>query len=297
MASLNEINAFVSIVRHGSLTKAAEETEIPKSTLSRHLKDLETRLGVVLIQRTTRRFSLTPAGEKYYQTCARLLEELTELERETTETQKVPRGLVKFTAPMEMGSYFLPALFREFSNKYPEIQLECHFTDRIVDFTAENFDLALRAGRLPDSSLVAKKLGNESAVLVAAPDYVRKHRKIQTPQDLHQQCCIQFLAASELAGWNLVSGQKRENLIIKNSHRSTSLSAILALVKSGLGIGLLPQFLVNEGLMSGELERVLPDWKSPTNSYYLVYSAQRHLPLRVRLLFDFLAEKIPGLLI
>lgn len=296
MASLNEINAFVSIVRHGSLTKAAEETEIPKSTLSRHLKDLENRLGVVLIQRTTRRFHLTPAGEKYYQTCARVLEELTELERETTETQKVPRGLVKFTAPVEMGSYFLPGLLREFSQKYPEIQFECHFTDRIVDFVEEGFDLALRAGRLPDSTLIAKKLGAGFGVLVAAPDYLRKHSKIQQPKDLPKHCCIQFLATSELAAWNLISNQKRENLIIKNSHRCTSLSSILALTKTGLGIGLLPQFLVDEALTTGELERVLPEWKSPPSNYYLVYSSQKHLPLRVRLLFDFLAERVPQIL-
>lgn len=292
MQKFTDIAAFVLVAKAGSYSAAARESNIPKSTLSRQVQNLEEELSVSLLLRTTRSLQLTESGKAYLQTCSRILEELTELNRATTSEQITPKGHLRITAPIEMGSYLLSPIFKEFSEKYPEISLECEYMDRFVNLYEENFDLALRAGQLQDSSLISKKLGTDKFVLVAAPDYLSKYKSPAHPKDLSQHKCLLYSAGPNHLNWALQNDKQKIKLDIKRQYIFSSLNSILKMAQSGMGIALLPEFLVAESLITGELVHVLPKWCTQANPYYLVYKPQKFMPNRLRVLLDFLNQKL-----
>jgi DNA-binding transcriptional LysR family regulator len=292
MPQLNEIAAFVAVSKFKSYTLAAKETQIPKSTLSRQVFDLEGRLGVSLLARTTRTVHLTPAGEKYFATCSRLLEELNEVENETTLEQKTATGHLRFTAPMEVGTHLLPSVLKKFADKYPQITFECDYSDRIVNLVEEGYDLALRAGRLKDSSLIAKKIGGDQFILVAAPDYLNGAADLRKPEDLVQHRCLIFRSGKTRMLWHLKSNERRVTVKVPEKYIVSSLSAISQMAKTGHGVAFIPAYLVQDSLLSGELKKVLPQWTSDKGHYYLVYPPQKHLPLRLRVFIEFLHAEL-----
>lgn len=292
---LNEISAFINIVQAGGLSRAAEHTGLPKSTLSRKLQQLEERLGVTLLQRTTRKITLTPAGQEYYQTCSRILTELSEAEKTVLSEQKSPQGILRFTAPAEAGWTLLAPIIREFKEKYPDIALDMDFTDRTVDMVGEGFDVALRAGLQKDSSLKVKKIKPHRFVLVASSLYLKKQGRPKTAKDLLEHNLIGFSPGREPIVWKLSTPNGKIEIPVEACVRSNSLACAQRLAQEHMGIALVPRFLCMETLVAGGLEIVLPDCYLERSEFGLVYPAGRFLPPKTRVFVDFFAEKLKSI--
>jgi DNA-binding transcriptional LysR family regulator len=289
---LNEISAFISIVQAGGLSRASEQTGLPKSTLSRKLAALERRLGLTLLQRTTRKITLTKTGEEYFKQCSLLLRQLDEVEKEVVSEQTEPQGVLRFTAPVEAGAWLLAPVIKKFCELYPKIALDLVFTDRIVDLVGEGFDVALRAGNLKDSSLKAKKIGKERFVLVASRTYLKKAGTPKTVADLQRHRLIGFNPKRESLVWILSGPEGKKEIPLENCLRNNSLANCRGLAVEGLGISLLPRFLIQEDLAKGRLEPVLTNYFSDRGELALMYANQKYVSPKTRVFVNFVAEEL-----
>lgn len=292
---LNEISAFISIVQAGGLSKASEQTGLPKSTLSRKLALLEQRLGITLLQRTTRKITLTKAGEEYFRQCASLLGQLTEVEKAVAAEQSEPRGIIRFTAPVESGPLVLAPILRRFCERYPKVSLDLVFTDRIVDLVGEGFDVALRATNMRDSSLKAKKIWHEEFILVASRSYLKKFGIPKTVKDLPAHRVIGFSPNREALTWKLKGPDGKKEISLHEYIRTNSLPNCRALALEGLGITLISKFLVCSDLRSGKLEEVLPGWTAERGELALVYPNQKYVSPKTRAFVDFMSEELKAI--
>src|SRR5713101_7275743 len=195
---LNEILVFARVVQAGSFTAAAAALGMPKSSVSRKVSDLEERLKSRLLQRTTRKLSLTDVGRTYYDYCARIVGEIEDGERAVSRLQEAPRGLLRVTAPINVA--FLGPIVSDYLKRYPEVRLDLFCTGRTVDLVEERFDVAIRAGTLADSTLIARSLGSAGWLLVATPAYLKKHGRPRTPEDLKKHDCMFFGSRLDSAG-------------------------------------------------------------------------------------------------
>jgi DNA-binding transcriptional LysR family regulator len=292
MNDLNEIAAFVSVVRYGGFTLASHELEEPKSTLSRKVSKLEKRLGTSLLVRTTRSIRLTDAGQKYYDECSRILREMEEAEKLIVPHQQAAEGTVRISAPVEVGTYMLPMVLRDFSEEYPRIHIELDLSDRYVDLMREGFDLALRAGTLKDSSLKAKKIGVSCFGLYASGEYLNKKTIPQTPKEVEVHKCIIFSPEFREFPWVVTRKGKKEKILPVSQISVNSLSMAKNLALAGAGICYIPNNLVAGGLDTKDLISVLPEWSGDPKPYYIVYPPIKIQPLRTRLLIDYLAARL-----
>ena len=290
--NLHETQAFVEVVRAGSFTQAAKHLGVPKSTLSFKVSSLEKRLGLTLLQRSTRQQKLTKAGLLYYERCFQILEQLKEAEEFAAAEGENPKGKIRLTAAIEFGTTMLPEALARFHSLYPDIQLEVDLSDRIVDLIQEGFDIAIRAGKMQDSSLKAKKLGLERFALFASPKFLQKSKRLEHPKALENLRCLHFSPGNLPRIWSMTNGRERFRHELKeNAWQSNSLSLVRSWAAESMGIAFLPTFLCRSSLQSGELIRVLPEWESEQHAFYLVYPNQKFLPPRTRLLLDFLGKE------
>lgn len=300
MKDFNDIHAFVAVIRAGSFSRAAVQTGIPKSTLSRKLQLLEERLGVQLVRRTTRSLQLTRAGEEYFQNAARIFSELDEIEKVATSSQQEPKGVIRFTAPLEVGTSIFPALLAKFSEKYPQVCFDLVLTDRFVDLWAENFDLALRASQsaLKDSSLKSVKVASSSFHFYASAEYLKKQGAPRTPGDIAKHRFLLFTPGEKDPNWVIVNtaNTQRGKLKFGEVSRINSLLMVREMVEAGMGIALLPRFLAESSLQSGSMLRILPGWQTPVNPFYLVFPPQKFMPPRLRVFIEFLREEMTKVL-
>jgi DNA-binding transcriptional LysR family regulator len=204
----------------------------------------------------------------------------------------MPKGLVRLTAPVEIGTHVLAPALAEFANLYPGIQLDLVLEDAVLDLIGEKIDLAIRGGRLRDSSLIAKKVGTSNFRLYAGIEYLEKRPTIKTPKDLLHHRIIHFTGRGSTGKWLLVKGSQKQTVKIENPISVNSISLVSGLIERNAGVALLPHFLGEKGVQSGRLKEVLPGWGSEISSIYLVYPETKHLPLRTRLLIDFLVRKM-----
>ena len=290
---LNELLVFARVVQAGSFTAAARELRMPKSTVSRKVSELEERIGAQLLQRTTRKLRLTDAGQTYYEHCARIVAEAEEAELAVTRMQSAPHGLLRVTTPLTFS--FLGPLVAEFMKRYPDVQLELVCTDRAVDLMREGFDLAVRAGRLADSSLTARKLGHIERIVVAAPSYLKAHGTPRSPRDLEKHDCILFGTQLERSAWTLHSGGKSVEVPVRARMAVNEPDMLCALTRAGSGISLLPALYYAADLTAGRLQHLLPDWSSSGTPVHAVYPSTRHHSPKVAAFVDFLRERWPAL--
>src|ERR1700686_2474298 len=214
MADLNDIVVFVRVAQFESFSRAAHALGMPVSTVSRKVTALEERLGVTLLQRTTRRLSLTMQGRAYYNQCNEPLSNLFDAERVLTETQKQPEGLLRISAPVILGQEAFYALLSSFLKTYPRIQADLFITNLFLDLIAENIDVAVRFGELRDSSLIAQRIGKSVRYVVAAPEYLQGRLPPSRPEDLRQHQCVILHGRSNEAEWHLVSGKKDRKSVV-----------------------------------------------------------------------------------
>ncbi len=271
---LNEIAVFIKVVEAQSFSRAARELGMPNSTVSSRVSGLEKRLGVTLIQRTTRKLNITEIGQAYFKHCLQGLKEIEQAESEILATQSEPQGLLRITAPVELGGSILPHFISDYLKKYPKVSVEVILTDRRVDLLAEGIDLAIRAGELKDSSLIAKKLGSAYFAPYASPKYLKAYGLPKLPKDLIDHECLQFTPLG-LTEWKLKSLKSSATVKVKGRMILNDLNLIKLLTVNGNGIALLPSFLCLEDVRAGRLMRILPEWGSTPGPVHFVYPAQK----------------------
>ena len=288
---LNEVAVFIKVVQSGSFSKAAKLLGMPNSTVSSKVSSLEKRLGTTLIQRTTRKLNVTPAGQSYFKRCIQGLEEIQAAETEIASIQGEPQGLLRLTAPNELGSSVLPNLISDFMNKYPKVRVEVLLTDRRIDLLAEGVDLAVRAGELKDSTLIAKKVGAVYFCLVASPKYLKNNPAPEHPRELHTHQCIQFTPLG-IDAWKLNGPKGALNVPMPARIMVNDMTMVKILATRGDGIALLPSHFCAQEIVSGKLVRVLPDWRTGLNSVHFVYPAQRFVTPKLSAFISFATDII-----
>ena len=287
---LNEIQYFKYVADLGSFSRAARETKIPKSTLSRKVADLEKRLGVTLLRRTTRQVKLTEVGLEFLQRCSRILNELEHASAETLRSEEKPQGKLRITGPVDIGVYFLGEVATEFTRKYPDVELEFILDDQFIDLMEEKIDIAIRAGSLQDSSLKAQKLGVSEFQLFASPAYLKKHGEPKSVKDLENHCCILFSNLDSDRIWSLTSGSSKQSVKLKRVMSANQLSMVRTLAMQGAGIALIPVFIALPEEQKKLLARVLKGWGTDREPVHAVYPDQAYLPQRTRLFLEFLKK-------
>lgn len=287
-----EMEAFNAVVDTGSFVKAADSLNTSKAAISRYVSDLETRLGVRLLHRTTRKLSLTDEGQVFFLRSKELLSELNNAELEITSRNVIASGLIRINAPVTFGIKHLSPLWGQFLNRYPEIKLDITLADRIVDLVEEGYDVAIRVASLPNSTLISKKLSSTRLILCASPAYLNKSGTPQHPHELTHHSIIAYSHFSTKDEWyfNGPEGQVsvKTNPRIHSNNGDTCRSVAL----KGLGIILQPSFLISEDIQSGALIELMPQYRSIELGIYAIYASRKHLAPKIRVLIDFLAENL-----
>jgi len=287
---LNEIVVFSKVVHAGSFTAAARELDMPKSTVSRKVSELEERLGARLLQRTTRKLSLTDVGQAYYQHAQRVVAEMEAAERAVTRMQDVPRGLLRVTTPLNFG--FLGSIVTSFLKRYPEVQLDLMCADRVVDLIEEGFDLAVRTGHLSDSTAIARDLGGLKSYVVASPGFLKEHGTPKTPEDLVGVSCVVFGAGTDRTRWKLQRDGKETAINVTPRLTVNDFDFLEEATLAGMGVAVVPVFRCIRLLREGKLQRVLPEWCSAEIPLHIIYPSTRHLSPKVKAFTDHLREQM-----
>jgi DNA-binding transcriptional LysR family regulator len=286
MADLDNIFLFVKVAQLESFSKAARALGMPVSTVSRRLALLETQLGVTLLQRTTRRLTLTAQGRAYYNECREPLNHLLDAERVLTQTQRSPEGVLKITVPVILGQEPFLHFLSGFLRSHRRIRIDLFITNVFLDLIAENVDLAIRFGELKDSSVVAKKLGANIRHVVAAPGYLRGRKMPTEPADLAQHDCILLNGKNNEAEWELVRGRKKVRVRVSGTISSRDIHSVSAFTYRGHGIGLLPSPYCEQKIASGELVCLLPEWALPRIPVYAVYATRKFVPSKLQVFLE-----------
>lgn len=295
MNSFLEMRTFVAVVEATSFIRAADVLGLSKAAVSRHVQDMEERLGVRLLQRTTRRLSLTEEGQVFYERAKELLSDLEEAEAEITSRGVSAKGLLRVNAPVTFGVQKLAPLWGKFLQQNPEIILDVTLSDRIVDLIEEGYDLAIRIANLASSSLISRKLGATRMILCAAPTYLKKHGKPRSPADLKKHSTISYRYWSTKDEWHFVGPKGGLSVKTKPRMHTNSGDTCRLAALSGQGIILQPSFLVQDDIKKGRLIEILPKYRAFEIGIYAVYPARQHVSPKVRALVDFLVrEKVAG---
>lgn len=286
------MNVFAQVVEAKSFSAAADKLGISKSLASRHVTALERSLSVKLLNRSTRKLSLTEAGSIFYEHCASIVQEAELAERRVTQTQSEPAGLVKVTAvPAFAVRHILPAL-TDFHQQYPKIQVKLSCSNRTLDLGDEGFDLGIRVSLHPDPNLVARKLAVSRAVLCASPAYLQQHGTPRRIEDLRKHNCVLFPAIAPKGVWTFRRNGRKYPVKISGTLETDDMDAVRSAVLAGLGIGLLPSYMAGADLRQGDLVPLLRRFQAGAEAgIHLVYLPNRTLPSRVRVLIDFLVAR------
>lgn len=288
MSHLVEMEAFLVVVEAGSFTAAATRLSVTKSYVSRLVGRLEDRIGARLLQRTTRQLTLTEVGRTYYERCSEAMLLLKEAEAEAAELQSSPQGRLRISLPAAFTVDYLVSPLAEFKSRYPQLTVEALLADRKVDLLAEGFDVAVRIGDLPDSSLVARRLTSADRGVYASPDYLRRHGPIEKPEDLARHEGLLYSYHAMPATWRMKSPDREALVEVTGSLVSNHGAVLVEAACQGLGVLFLPIFITAGSLRTGRLVRVLPEWKFSV-TVAAVFPNARHVPAKVRLFVDFLA--------
>lgn len=292
---LNEIVVFIKVVQTGSFTQAARQLDMPNSTVSSKVSSLEKRLATTLITRTTRRLNVTPAGQAYFKKCLLGLEEIKAGEDEIAASQGEPQGLLRLTAPVELGASLLPQLILAYTTKYPKVSVEVILTDRRVELLTENIDLAIRAGDLRDSTLIGKKLGVSGFFIFCSPKYLKLRGQPKHPRELKDHNCLHFTPLGS-ESWKLVGPKGALNVSVPSKMIVNDLTMLKSLTASGMGISLLPSFYCKSEMQAGKLVRILPEWQTTPTPVQFVYPAQKFISSKLSAFINLATDPIKELL-
>lgn len=291
MGQLEDMNVFVRIVESGGISRASEQLGLAKSAVSRKLVELETRLGVVLLNRTTRKSSLTEAGARYYQSAIKILDDVSELNTTTVNSNTSLEGTINLAAPLSFGLCHLSSAIDLFIKRHPNLTINIDFSDRQVDLIQEGLDLAFRIADLKDSNLIARKISPIRLVLCASPGYLKEHGTPKTPSELKQHRLLQYNSGSTSI-WKFqdIKGKQHQvNVSAKIIANNGDFLKDMAI--SGHGIIVIPTFIAWQAMKKKKLVPILSDYILPHLNAYAVYPQTRHLSHRTRMLIDFLIDR------
>lgn len=292
MDRFEQLQTFVRVVDSGSLSAAAERLGVAKSAVSRRLTELEARLGVQLLNRTTRRINLTDSGRQYYQRCLRILADLEDSEQQISSVHTELRGTIRIAAPLSFGILHLSPVLNDFLKDHAELNLDLDLDDRLVNLMDEGVDLAIRIGRLDDSSLVARRLAPARLVLCASPDYLASHGEPSHPGELARHQGLSYSNISENQQWHFNQPDGAPfSVQVPHRMRANNGDVLLQAAIDGLGVLATTSFIAYQAIRQGLLKPILRDYQLDAVGVYAIYPAQRHLPRRVRVLIDYLVSR------
>lgn len=295
MDRFQEMQTFRAVVDAGSFVRAAEALGQSKAAVSRHVEALERRLGARLLQRTTRRLSLTEPGQVFYDRCRELLAALEDAEAEITSHGAAAIGLLRVNAPVTFGVHHLAPLWPAFLARHPKVELDVTLSDRLVDVVEEGYDLVVRIARLDDSSIVSRRIASMRLVLCASPRYVAEHGAPRHPSELAQHAVVGYSYFSSKDEWHFEDPQGRPvSVRTQPAVHTNSGDTGRAMALAHYGIVLQPSFLVAPDLASGALVELMPEYRAAQIGIHAVYPTRRHLSPKVRVLLEFLAESFRG---
>lgn len=287
-----DIEAFVTVVEAGSFSAAAERLDAAKSAVSRRISSLESRLGVKLLNRTTRRLSLTDNGRAFYERAGRILADLHEAEQSVSDADSRLRGRIRLAAPLSFGLGHLAPAIIAFAKRHPEVRIDLDLNDRQVDIVNEGFDMAVRIGRLTDSSLIARRLCPIRLVAVASPDYLSANPPPLTPQQLSEHQGLRYTNTPRQQFWRFTDSNGNDIVPDIPDRLTANNGKILAdAAANGLGVTVQPTFIVHPYLQDGRLQQLLTDYPLHSEAMYAVFPPGRYMSRRVRVFADFLAQR------
>lgn len=296
MDQLRQIEAFVAVVQNGSFVAAADKLGTSKAVLSRLVLELEAALDTRLLNRTTRRQSLTEAGTDYFERSRKILDDLAEANLAASAGTARPVGRLRINAPVSFGNLHLAPLWGGFLQLYPDVSLDITLSDRVVDLVEDGCDLAIRIARLPDSSLISRQLASTRIVLCASPAWLQRHPPLSRIEDIAAHPVIAYSYWSGGDVWAFDGPDGKVEVSTQARLRSNSGDTCLAAALTGQGLILQPDFIVGPDLRAGKLVEVLPQYKAPVLAIYAVYPSRQHLSVKVRRMVDWLATafEVPG---
>ncbi|MBI4290112.1 MAG: LysR family transcriptional regulator [Betaproteobacteria bacterium] len=291
MEDLERMAIFARVVEDKSFSAAARRLNLSKSLVSKQITQLERSMGARLLNRTTRALSLTEAGAAFYAHCARIVEELEEAKLAVSRLHSEPRGLLRISVPVAFGRLHVATVLPEFLATYPDLKIDMVTTDRFVDLAEEGYDVVVRIANQPTSNLVARKLASIQRRMVATPDYFAQHGVPQTPGDLEQHNCLTYTYFNPQDPWRLRGPNGDISVRASGNLRVNDDDALAEAVLRGLGLALLPTFIIGKDLQAGRLQSVLSQYIPLERHIYAVYLASRHVSAKVRAFIDFLLER------
>ena len=292
MDKYQEMRVFTAVVDASSFVAASDSLDMSKAAVSRYVSELEHRLGVRLLHRTTRKLSLTPEGEVFLSRCREILSSIESSEAEISTRSVTVSGLLKVSVPVSFGIRHLAPLWPEFMGLHPKLSLDVQLADRVIDLVEEGFDLAIRIARLPDSSLISRQIAATRLVLCAAPSYLRRRGIPMHPSELVQHDLVAYSLLATGDHWQFDGPDGHVNVKVRPRLWSNNGDSCIAASIQGAGIQLQPTFLIDEALRRGELVEILPQFKAATLGIYAVYPTRKFVLPKVRSLVEFLNSQI-----
>lgn len=290
MDSIPDFTVFVAVVEKSSFSRAAEHLGLTKSAVSRRVSQLEARLGVQLLQRSTRKLALTEAGSRYFAHAGEAVHHVRSAEREAAMFGSEAVGEIRILAPMAFGGRHLAPKLPDFLASHPRLSVDLTLDDRFLAAIDDRYDLALRAGDLPDSSQVARKLAPLRSVICAAPTFLEQHGVPQRPADLSRYNCVFFSYSDNMDAWEFRSALGPEIINVTGNFKVNNSEALCAAVLAGGGIGRLPSFVAHALLAEGRLVRLLQDYEMPSKALNIQFPSRQLIPRAARILIDYLAD-------
>jgi len=284
------MRAFVAVAETGQFSTASNRLGLSRAMASKQVMDLETHLGARLLNRTTRKVSLTEQGAAYLERCRDIFASLEEAEQEITRQASEPIGRMRVSAPMAFGASHLAPQVAKFAALYPRVGIDLILNDRLVDLVDEGYDLAIRIGRLADNSLVAKRIGEMQLLCCASPLYLENYGRPREPEDLSRHECILYSYASTGATWSFPTSRGPGTVKVSGRVTCNNGEAICQMAIHGLGVILQPDFIVNAHLASGVLEQLLTDDLPEPVGIYAIHQSRKHVPARIRSFIEFLTS-------
>jgi DNA-binding transcriptional LysR family regulator len=293
MDSISDIAFFSLLVKQGSLSATAQELGISPPAVSRRLAAVESRLGIRLLNRTTRRIAVTHEGELYLEEGGRLLGELEELEQRVSSGNAIPKGLLKVNATFGFGRHYIAPVIADFVEKFPEVEVQLQLTDRPMNLMEESIDVCIRFGDIPDARITARKIATNRRLLCASPAYLERFGTPQTAIDLQKHRCIVIRESDAAYGtWHLHSNAAQETIKVRGTVTTNDGETAVSWALRGLGIIMRSEWNVAPYLRSGRLREVLADWQFPPADIHAVYPMKNNLSAKVRAFVDFLAQSL-----
>lgn len=292
MDLLAAMKMYVAVVDGGSFAAAADKLDVSRAMVSKQVQKLEEHLGTRLMNRTTRRLSLTETGRAFHERSLQILGDVEEAEQIAGQMTRSPQGVLRITIPLSYGQHRLAAVIGDYTQAYPRVTMDISLSDRKVDLIEDGFDLAIRIGAMPQSDLIARKLGAVRSVVCAAPAYLARHGAPATPAELIGHACLGYTLTGSGADWRFEGPDGPVSVPISGPIRADNGDIIRLAALGGAGIVFQPHFIVDDDIAAGRLVRLLPDWQSAELGVYAVYPSRKHLSAKVRTFVDFMVAAL-----